>query len=133
MIINWNGFRPVSVTPKGCVVNAPVRESFGFGRPLRTHAVGIFAKIGIALGSFAIAGVSALGLVQAGYDEHTAVAVTVAAGKVSAAATVAAYAITDRRRREQFRRAAQRPAPAPDERVPPSPPAPAGNQPGGAS
>jgi hypothetical protein len=133
VIINWNGLRPVSATPQGCVINAPVREGFGFGRTPRINAESIFTKIGIALGSFALAGVSALGLVQAGYDEHTAAAVTVAAGKVSAAATVAVYAITDRRRREQFRRAAQRPAPAPDERVPPSPTAPAGDQPEGAS
>lgn len=134
MITNWNGLRPVSATIKGCVIDAPVRKSFGFGQNHgRSNTAGTVAKIGIALGSFAIAAASALGLVQAGYDEHTAAAVTVAAGKVSAAVTVAAYAVTDRRRREQFRRAAQRLASAPNERVPPSTTAPAGDQPGGAS
>lgn len=129
MINNWNGLR--SLAPVGgCVINAPAHAGFGF---TRNRIPSIITKIGVALGSFALAGASALGLIHAGVDTTTATAVTVAAGKTSAAATVAAYAIADRRRRRHHRLAAQRPAHTPDERVPPSAPAPAGDQPGGAN
>ncbi|MFF0647267.1 hypothetical protein ACFYVV_27105 [Streptomyces tendae] len=129
MINNWNGLRPLAPAG-GCVINAPAHAGYGF-TPRRIP--GIITKIGVALGSFALAGASALGLMHAGIDTATATAVTVAAGKTSAAATIAAYAIADRRRRQHHRLAAQRPAHTPDERVPPSTPAPAGDQPGGAN
>ncbi|MGW9594492.1 hypothetical protein ACWHLZ_29845 [Streptomyces chartreusis] len=126
MIINWSGLRPLSPAG-GCVIDAPAHTGFGF---TGNRIPGIITKIGVAAGSFALAGASAFGLIHAGVDTSTATAVTVAAGKTSAAATVAAYAIADRRRR---RREAQRPALMPDERVPPSTQAPAGDQPAGAN
>ncbi|KFG06977.1 hypothetical protein [Streptomyces scabiei] len=129
MIINWSGLRPLSPAG-GCVIDAPAHTGFGF---TGNRIPGIITKIGIAVGSFALASASALGLIHVGVDTTTATAVTVAAGKTSAAATVAAYAIADRRARRRRRREAQRPVLMPDERVPPSTQAPAGDQPGGAN
>ncbi|WP_217235532.1 hypothetical protein [Streptomyces sp. AC555_RSS877] len=129
MIINWSGLRPLSPAG-GCVIDAPAHTGFGF---TGNRIPGIITKIGIAAGSFALAGASALGLIHAGVDTSTATAVTVAAGKTSAAATVAAYAIADRRARRRRRHEAQHPVLTPDERVPPSTQAPAGDQPAGAN
>ncbi|MFC7941056.1 MULTISPECIES: hypothetical protein [Streptomyces] len=134
MKINWNGNHPVSTTGAGCVINAPAHGGFGFRRPRVTMPTGIITKIGITLGSVALAGVSALGLIQLGYEEHTATAVTVAAGKVGAA-TITALVVADRRRKRKKKPqpTGQHPAAEPQRRVPPSAPATADEQPGGAN
>ncbi|MFF7242205.1 hypothetical protein, partial [Streptomyces collinus] len=91
-------------------------------------------KIGVTLGAFGLAGVSALGLIQLGYKDQTAATVTVAAGKVGAA-TITALVIADRRRKRKKKAqpAAQLQAAEPERRIPPSATAPADEQPGGAN
>lgn len=79
-------------------------------------------------GSAALAGLSTLGLIQHGYKEHTATAVTVTAGKVGAA-TITALVLADRRKKTKKKQLSEQlPAAEPQRRVPPS--APADEQPG---
>ncbi|MET8771784.1 hypothetical protein [Streptomyces sp. NPDC004658] len=125
----------------GCVIGVPVPgNGFGFRNPVPTqrHPIlnpvptqrhPILAKIGVALGSFALAGASALGLMHLGYDKDTAKAVTEAAAKTSIAVSVAAVQISEHRRRRQFYEALT----ASVRLSLPSSPAPATDQPGEAN
>lgn len=133
MKINWNGNHPVSTAGAGCVIDAPAHAGYGFSRIRITMLTDLITKIGITLGSAALAGLSTFGLIQHGYPEYTATAVTVAAGKVGAA-TITALVFADRRKKRKDKQLTEQlPAAEPQRRVPPSAPAPADEQPGGAN
>ncbi|MFF2430866.1 hypothetical protein [Streptomyces mirabilis] len=128
-MIIWNNGMQLGAAGPGCVIGVPAEgEGFGFRNPVPGRRP-LLAKIGVALGSFALAAASTLGLMHLGYDKDTAKAVTEAAAKTSIAASIAAVQITEHRRRRQFYEALTASVQL---SLPPSP-APAADQPGEAN
>ncbi|MEU9233495.1 hypothetical protein [Streptomyces subrutilus] len=147
MKINWNGNLPVSAAGGGCVIDAPGRGGFGFHR-LRSAGKSIIIKAGVTLGAVSLAGLATLGMIELGYEAHTAAAATAAAGKVGVA-TAAALIVAGRRKKRKAKTTitqaataqahAAEPEPVhpvsaePQHHIPPSATAPADDQPGRAN
>jgi hypothetical protein len=110
---------------------APQRGVRNLLRRTRGKKRSLTARIGVCAGAFVLAGGSTFGLMELGLPAEAAGAISVAGGKVAVEAGIAMVNVARRRKNQRDTTTVQRTA---DERhVPPSPTAPAVEQPGGAN